>query len=139
MLHTDSELRRLLQRARVIAVVGMSPNESKPSHYVPQYMLRHGYTIIPVNPLYTEIAGMRCYPDLRSVPTPIDIVNVFRRAEDVPPVADEAIAVGAKCLWLQLGIVHAQAGRRAEAAGLEVVMDLCIKVEHARLFEPPRG
>jgi predicted CoA-binding protein len=139
MLTTDDELTALLRRTRRIAVVGMSPNESKPSHYVPRYMLEHDYEIIPVNPLYGEIAGMPCYPDLNSVPPPIDMVNVFRRAEDVPPVVEEAIAAGAKSVWIQLGIVNIEAARRAASAGLDVVMDLCVKVEHARLFEPPRG
>lgn len=133
MLNTDSDLIRLLQHTRCIAVVGMSPNEAKPSHYVPRYMLDHGFTIIPVNPLYQEIAGLRCYPSLGDVPVLIDMVNVFRRAEDVLPVAQEAIAAGAKSLWIQLGIINQDAAVLAEQAGLEVVMDRCLMVEHKRL------
>lgn len=138
MLHTDSELRALLRRSRTIAVVGMSDNPDRPSHYVAEFMRERGYTIVPVNPRHEEVAGMRCYPDLHAVPVPIDIVNVFRRAPDVPPVAEDAVAVGAKALWIQLGILSPTAVRIAEAAGLDTVMDLCIKVEYARLFEPPR-
>lgn len=134
MLTSDSELRELITHSRNIAVVGMSPNEDKPSHYVAQYMRSHGYTIVPVNPLYAEIAGMRCYPNLREVPMSIDMVNVFRRAEDVPSVAEEAIAVGAKSLWVQLGIIHVPAAELAQAAGLQVVMDRCLMVEHKRIF-----
>lgn len=128
-----SALRALLKATRTIAVVGMSANPERPSHYVARYMLEHGYTIIPVNPRYDEILGLRCYDSLRDVPERIDMVNVFRRAEDVPPVGDDAIAIQAKSLWLQLGITHAETARRATAAGLTVVMDLCLKVEHDRL------
>jgi len=139
MILTDPQLHELFKRARTIAVVGMSPNEARPSHYVAQYMREHGYTIFPVNPLHDEIAGIRCYPDLASVPQPIDIVNVFRRAEYTPTIAREAVAIGAKCLWLQLGIVNAQAASIAHAVGMGVVMDACIKVEHARLLEPDKN
>ncbi len=136
MLTSDSELRALLTATRTIAVVGMSPNAERPSHYVAQYMRAHGYTIVPVNPGHREIAGLTCYPSLREVPMAIDMVNVFRRAEDTPPIAREAVAIGAKSLWLQLGIASAESSRIAAASGLAVVMDLCIKIEHARLFEP---
>ncbi|MBA4741899.1 MAG: CoA-binding protein [Azoarcus sp.] len=136
MIPTDSQLRELLANTRTIAVVGMSPRPERPSHYVAQYMREHGYTIVPVNPGHHEIAGLACYPSLREVPLAIDMVNVFRRAEDTPPIAHEAVAIGAKSLWLQLGIASAESSRIATAGGLEVVMDLCVKVEHARLFEP---
>lgn len=139
LLTTDSDLTTLFNRSRVIAVVGMSPNEKRPSHYVAQYMRAQGYTVLPVNPQHDEIAGMRCYPDLASVPQPIDIVNVFRRAEYTPALAHETVAIGAKYLWLQLGISHPEAASIANAAGVGVVMDACIKVEHARLLEPDKS
>lgn len=136
MTPTDSQLRELLSNTRTIAVVGMSPRPERASHYVAQYMREHGYTIVPVNPGHREIAGLACYPSLSEIPMAIDMVNVFRRAEDTPPIAHEAVAIGAKSLWLQLGIASAESARIATAGGLEVVMDLCVKVEHARLFEP---
>lgn len=139
MITTDSALRALLTTTRTIAVVGMSPKPERPSHYVAQYMREHGYTIVPVNPGHREIAGLACYPSLSEVPVAIDMVNVFRRADDTPPIAHEAVAIGAKSLWLQLGIVSTESARIAAAGGLDMVMDLCVKVEHARLFEPPRG
>lgn len=137
MITTDSALRDLLANTCTIAVVGMSPKPERPSHYVAQYMREHGYTIVPVNPGHREIAGLPCYPSLRDVPVAIDMVNVFRHAEDTPPIAHEAVLIGAKSLWLQLGIVSAESARIAEADGLATVMDLCVKVEHARLFGSP--
>lgn len=127
-------LRSLLQESRTIAVVGLSADPFRVSHAVSRYMQDHGYRIIPVNPKYSEILGEKCYPDLLSVPEKIDIVDVFRKPEDCVPVARDAVAVGAGALWLQLGIVNEEARRLAEAGGLTVVMDLCIKVEHARLL-----
>ena len=127
-------LRRVLQGNRVIAVVGLSPTWNRPSYFAAKYMLEHGYTIIPVNPVATEILGQKCYPDLASVPVKVDLVDVFRKPEDVMPIADEAIRLGAKCLWLQLGVINRQAAARAAAAGLDVVMDRCVKIEYARLF-----
>lgn len=137
MLRTDPELHALLKRTHTIAVVGMSDKPDRPSHYVAQFMRERGYTIIPVNPQCTEIDGLKCYPSLRDIPGPVDMVNVFRRPDDIPPIAQDAVAIGAKSLWIQLGLVSAEAEAIAEAAGLEVVMDLCIKVEYARLFESP--
>ena len=139
MLQTDQQLRDLLKRTRSIAVVGMSDKPDRPSHYVAQFMRERGYTIIPVNPQCTEIDGLKCYPSLRDIPGPVDMVNVFRRPDDIPPIAQDAVAIGAKSLWIQLGLVSAEAEAIAEAAGLGVVMDLCIKVEYARLFESPHG
>ncbi|MCB1810016.1 MAG: CoA-binding protein, partial [Candidatus Competibacteraceae bacterium] len=95
---------------------------------------QHGYRIIPVNPTYTEILGEKCYPDLASVPEKIDVVDCFRKTEDIPPLAEQAIEIGAKVLWLQLGVIHEEAARRALDAGLDVVMDRCMKIEHGRLF-----
>ncbi|MDX5364567.1 MAG: CoA-binding protein [Pseudazoarcus pumilus] len=138
MLQNDQQLRELLRSTRRIAVVGMSDKPDRPSHYVAQFMRERGFTIIPVNPQCTEIDGLKCYPSLRDIPGPIDMVNVFRRPDDIPPIARDAVAIGAKSLWIQLGLVSAEAEAVAEAAGLAVVMDQCIKVEYARLFEAPQ-
>ena len=127
-------LRRVLQGSRVIAVVGLSANWNRPSHFAAKYMLEHGYTIIPVNPGETEILGQKCYPDLAAIPLKVDMVDVFRKPEDVMPIADEAIRIGAKCLWLQLGVISREAADKTSAAGLDVVMDRCVKIEYARLF-----
>ena len=127
-------LRRVLQDNRVIAVVGLSPNWNRPSHFAAKYMLEHGYTIIPVNPAATEILGRKCYPDLAAIPVKVDMVDVFRKPADVMSIADEAIRIGAKCLWLQLGVINQPAADKAAAAGLDVVMDRCVKIEYARLF-----
>lgn len=128
---SDAEAARLLGRAKTIAVVGLSANPQKPSHYVPKYLLEQGYVIIPVNPMAKgEILGKRVYPSLREVPGPIDIVDVFRPAADVPPVVEEAIAVGAKVVWMQEGIVNNAAADRARASGLQVVMDKCMMKIH---------
>ena len=127
-------LRRVLQHSRVIAVVGLSPNWNRPSFFAAKYLLEHGYTIIPVNPRATQILGRKCYPDLASIPQRVDLVDVFRRPGDVMPIAEEAIRIGAKCLWLQLGVINRDAAEKASVAGLDVVMDRCVKIEHARLF-----
>ncbi|MCE9571050.1 MAG: CoA-binding protein [Rhodocyclales bacterium] len=127
-------LRRVLQDNRVIAVVGLSPNWNRPSYFAAKYMLAHGYTVIPVNPGATEILGQKCYPDLAAIPLKVDLVDVFRKPEDAGPIADQAIRIGAKCLWLQLGVINREAAGKAAAAGLDVVMDRCVKIEYARLF-----
>ncbi len=127
-------LRRVLQENKVIAVVGLSPNWNRPSYFAAKYMLEHGYTVIPVNPGAAEILGQKCYPDLASIPCKVDLVDVFRKPEDALPIAEEAIRIGAGCLWLQLGVINRQAADRATAAGLDVVMDRCVKIEYARLF-----
>jgi len=127
-------LRRILQGTRIIAVVGLSPDWNRPSHFAAKYMLEHGYRIVPVNPRVAEILGQKCYPDLASIPHGVDLVDVFRKADDVLPIADEAIRIGAKCLWLQLGVINCAAMDRASAAGLDAVMDRCVKIEYARLF-----
>lgn len=134
MIEDDAGLRRLLQQTRTIAVVGMSANPERASNEVAQYLRAAGYTIIPVNPACAEILGEKCYPSLREVPVPIDLVDVFRKPEDVMPVVEDAIAVGAKAVWLQLGVIATEAAARAEAAGLTVVMDHCTKIEHRRLL-----
>lgn len=131
---TDIHLHKLIQHTRTIAVVGISTDPGKPGHYVPLYMQQHGYRIVPVNPRYPEVLGELCYPSLAAIPFAVDMVNVFRRAEDCPLVAEQAAAIGCQSLWLQLGIVSSEAERIASAAGIEVVMDRCLKVEHARLL-----
>jgi predicted CoA-binding protein len=127
-------LRRILRESRVLAVVGLSADWFRPSYFAAKYMQAHGYRIIPVNPKYPEILGERCYPSLGEIPTKVDIVDVFRKTQDVMPVAEEAIAIGAKVLWQQLGVRNEAAAQRARDAGLLAVMDRCVKIEHARLF-----
>ncbi|WP_417909589.1 CoA-binding protein [Candidatus Electronema sp. PJ] len=124
-----SALQRILQESRTIAVVGLSLKPERPSYQVARYLQEVGYQIIPVNPGQSEILGERCYPDLRSVPVAVDVVDIFRRAEEVEPIVCEAIAIRAKVIWMQQGIVNEAAARLAEQAGLTVVMDRCLKVE----------
>jgi predicted CoA-binding protein len=129
-------LRRLLDDSRRIAVVGISAEWHRPSYFVGKYLLEHGYTMIPVNPKYREVLGQPCYPSLTAARAAgaIDIVDCFRKAEDIGPLAEEAIAIGAKVLWMQLGVVNHAAAEKARDAGLDVVMDRCVKIEHGRLF-----
>ena len=127
-------LRRILARSRTLAVVGLSAQWYRPSYCAAKYMQDHGYRIGPVNPRYEEVLGQKCYPDLRSIPHPVDLVDCFRKASDIPPLAEDAIAIGAKVLWMQLGIVNEAAAQRAVAAGLDVVMNRCVKIEHARIL-----
>ncbi len=127
-------LRRILKESRTIAVVGLSAQWHRPSNFAAKYMLDHGYTIIPVNPQYEEVLGQKCYKSLRDIPVKVDMVDCFRKSADVPPLADDAITIGAKILWMQIGVVNEAAAAKARAAGLEVVMDRCIKIEHGRLF-----
>lgn len=134
IIQTDEDLRRILRDNRVIAMVGLSSNETRPSHVVAKYLMAHGYTVIPVNPAETEILGQKCYASLAEIPQKVDIVDCFRKSEDIPPLAQNAIDIGAKVLWLQLHVVNETAARTATAAGLDVVMDRCIKIDHARLL-----
>ncbi len=127
-------LRRILATNKVIAVVGLSADWFRPSYFAAKYMIEHGYTVIPVNPRYEQILGEKCYKSLREIPRQVDIVDCFRKTEDIMPIAADAIAIGAKVLWQQLGVKNIEAAHRAEAAGLEAVMDHCVKIEHARLF-----
>lgn len=129
-----STLRRILASARTIAVVGLSAQWHRPSYFAAKYMQGKGYRIIPVNPSYETILGERCVARLEDITVPVDIVDVFRRTEDVEPIADSAIRIGAKCLWQQIGVKNLQADAKARAAGLDSVMDRCVKIEHARLF-----
>jgi predicted CoA-binding protein len=124
----------LLRKSRVIAVVGLSSKQFRPSYGVAEYMQREGYRIIPVNPHETEVLGEKAYARLEDVPEHIDIVDIFRRSEFVPPVVDDAIRMGASAVWMQEGVVHEQSAEKARAAGLAVVMDRCILKEHSRYF-----
>ncbi len=134
IINDDAGLRRMLENHKRIAMVGLSPKEDRPSHRVAKFLLARGFTVIPVNPGQKEILGQPCYPDLRSVPVPVDMVDVFRSPDDVPPIAEDAIAIGAKSLWLQISVINAAAAERAAAAGLDVVMDRCPMIEIPRLF-----
>jgi uncharacterized protein len=134
-------LRRILGTCKTFAVVGLSPQWHRPSFFAAKYMQGHGYRIVPVNPTATEILGERCYPSLTAAAEAlaaqgqkIDLVDCFRKSEDIPPIADEAIAIGARCLWMQIGVINEAAAAKARAAELDVVMDRCVKIEHARLF-----
>jgi hypothetical protein len=127
-------IRRVLKNSRTIAIVGLSANWWRPSYFAAKYMQEHGYRIIPVNPMYTELLGEKCYPSLAEVPDKIDIVDCFRKIEEMPALAEQAIAAGARCLWMQLGVANAAAAAIASKAGLDVVADRCVKIEHARLF-----
>jgi uncharacterized protein len=127
-------LRRILRESRVIAVVGLSADWYRPSYFAAKYMQEHGYRVIPVNPKYPQILGEKCYRSLRDIPEKVDIVDVFRKTADVMPIAEDAIAIAAKVLWQQLGVRNEAAAAKAQAGGLETVMDRCVKIEHGRLF-----
>jgi len=127
-------LRRILSQNRVIAVVGLSADWFRPSYFAAKYMQEHGYRVIPVNPKYAEILGEKCYASLKDIPVKVDIVDCFRKTADIMPIAEDAIAIGAKVLWQQLGVKNEAAAAKARAAGLEAVMDRCVKIEHGRLF-----
>jgi len=127
-------IKRILNEYKTIAVVGLSAKWNRPSHFAAKYMKEHGYKIIPVNPAYEEILGERCYPTLLDIPEPVDIVDIFRRPEDVPTIVEDAIKIGANVVWMQLTVEHEEAAQRAREAGLEVVMNRCVKIEHGRLF-----
>jgi len=129
-----SGLRRILAQMRTIAVVGLSAHWYRPSHFAAKYMQDKGYRVIPVNPAYEEVLGQRCYPNLTAIGGPVDVVDCFRKPGDIVPIAREAVATGAKVLWMQLGIRNEEAARIALDAGLDVVMDRCVKIEHARIL-----
>ena len=132
---TDSKtLRRILENCESIAVVGMSNKVHRPSYFVGKYLLDHGYTVYPVNPTFDEVLGLKSYATLEDIPGPVDIVDCFRRPDQMVELAQSAVSIGAKVLWMQLGIINDEARLLAEAEGLEVVMNRCTKIEHARLF-----
>ena len=123
----------ILSEGKTIAVVGLSPRPERDSHLVAKYLKEHGYRIIPVNPMVDEVLGEKSYPDLKAIPERVDVVDAFRKAEDVLPIVDQAIDIGASAVWMQLGIVNEAAAARAREAGLGVVMDLCMLIEHKRM------
>jgi uncharacterized protein len=125
---------RILERYKRIAMVGLSANPFRPSHFAAIYMISHGYDVTPVNPREKAVLGRQSYASLRDVPGPVEIVDIFREPAAVPAIVDDAIAVGAKVIWMQLGVIHEEAAEKARQAGLEVVMDRCVKIEHARYF-----
>ena len=129
-------LTRILRENRVVAMVGLSADWFRPSYFAAKYLQEHGYRVIPVNPRYAgkQVLGETCYRSLREIPFEVDVVDVFRRTEDVAPVADEALAIGAKVLWQQIGVKDEASAAKARAAGLDAVMDRCMKIEHGRLF-----
>ena len=127
-------LRRILRDCRSIAVVGLSAEWHRPSNFVGKYLQQHGYRVIPVNPRYANVLGERCYANLTDIAEPVDMVDVFRRTDDVLPIAEQAVRLGVKCLWQQIGVMNREADALARAAGLDSVMDRCAKIEHARLF-----
>ena len=129
-------LRRILRENQVIAIVGLSADWFRPSNFAAKYLQEHGYRIIPVNPRYAgqKILGEQCYRSVRDIPEKVDVVDVFRKTADVPPIADDAIAIGARVLWQQIGVKNEEAAAKARAAGLDTVMDRCMKIEHGRLF-----
>jgi uncharacterized protein len=125
---------RILEQYKRIAMVGLSSNPFRPSHFAAIYLLSEGYDVIPVNPREKEVLGRQSYPSLAAIPGGAEVVDIFREPAAVPAIVDEAIAIGAKVIWMQLGVIHDQAAEKARAAGLEVVMDRCMKIEHARFF-----
>jgi len=127
-------LRRILTQHRTIAVVGLSAQWHRPSYFAAKYMQDHGYRIIPVNPNYGDVLGQKCYPSLTAIAEPVGIVDCFRKAVEMVPIARDAVAIGAKVLWMQLGIRNDEAARIASDAGLDVVVDRCVKIEHARIM-----
>lgn len=136
-IESAEELKEIFQTCRTIAVVGCSPKPERAGHYIARFLQQQGYRVIPVNPGHKELVGERCYPSLRDIPEPVDMVDCFRRPEEMLSVVDDAIAIGAKVIWMQLGVINEEAAARAEAAGLKVVMDRCPKIDYPNLFFKP--
>ncbi|HTR80350.1 MAG TPA: CoA-binding protein [Bacteroidota bacterium] len=134
MIESDDEIRAVLSSAKTIAVVGASPKPWRDSGSIAKYLAEKKYTVYPVNPKYQDVFGMKCYPNLKALPGHIDIVDIFRDPNEVGPVIDEAIEIGAGCVWMQLGVINEHAAQTAESAGLKVIMDRCIAVEHRALM-----
>lgn len=132
---SDEQVKSVLEKSKTVAVVGMSDKEERDSHKVAKYLKEHGYKVIPVNPKCKEILGETCYPDLKGVPGHVDVVDIFRNIEAIPAIVDEAIAVGAGSVWMQLGLTHEEAAEKARCAGISVIMNKCMKIEHARLMK----
>lgn len=129
----SADVATILKDSKTVAVVGISHKEERDSNKVARYLQQHGYKMIPVNPKYKEVLGETCYPDLKSIPGHVDVVDIFRNVEAIPPIVDEAIEIGAGTVWMQLGLSHEEAATKARAAGVRVVMDKCMKIEHARI------
>lgn len=127
-------IRRILKENHIVAMVGLSANWYRPSNFAAKYLQIHGFRVIPVTPTYDEILGEKCYPSLADLPMSVDVVDCFRKPDEIPALAEQAVAIRAKVLWMQLGIVHEEAANRASEAGLDVVMNRCMKIEYARLF-----
>ncbi|MCG5501980.1 CoA-binding protein [Ectothiorhodospira lacustris] len=135
MMHDNMmTVRSVLLKTRTLAIVGLSDDWYRPSYFAAKYMQEHGYRVIPVNPRYERVLGEKCYPTLSAIPETVDLVDVFRKPSEAPGIAREAVAIGAKVLWLQIGVINDEARTIAETAGLTVIMDRCVKIEHARLF-----
>ncbi len=130
----EAEIKAILETARTIATVGFSTNPQRPGYYVPEYMMLKGYRVIPVNPLVQEVLGQKAYPDLLAVPDKVDVVQIFRPPAEVPAIVEQAIKIGAKVVWMQIGATNRDAAAIAQAAGLSVVMDKCMMIEHKRLI-----
>jgi predicted CoA-binding protein len=133
-IDSDKEIQTILKNAKTIAVVGASPKPWRDSGTIASFLAAKGYAVIPVNPMYQEVLGMKCYPDLTSIGSPVDIVDIFRNPHEVLPIIDEAIAMGVKTVWMQLGVTNAEAASKAERAGIQVIMDRCIAVDYRRLM-----
>nr|HID60002.1 CoA-binding protein [Desulfobacterales bacterium] len=132
---TSREIKAILEKHKTVAIVGLSPKPQRDSHRVAKYLKENGYRIVPVNPGQKEILGEKCYPNLKAIPFPIEIVDIFRKPEAIPPIVDDAIELGARVVWMQLGLAHNQAADKARNAGLKVVMNRCIKIEHANMLK----
>ncbi|MDD3581633.1 MAG: CoA-binding protein [Desulfobacca sp.] len=130
----DDEVKAILKNNHTIAVVGLSADPEKDSHRVAKYLLEHGYRVVPVNPKCDQILGQKCYASLKDIPFSVEVVDIFRKIDAIPGIVDEAIAIGAKVVWMQLGLAENTSARQAQEAGLEVVMNKCIKIEHSRYF-----
>ena len=134
MITKDADIRLILSSAKTIAVVGASPKPWRDSGSIAMFLIEKGYIVYPVNPNYQEVHGVKCYPDIGTIPQTIDIVDIFRKSEEVEPIVDEAISAGAKCVWMQLGVVNERAAAKADAAGVKVIMDRCIAIDHRALM-----
>jgi len=132
-IESDNAIEVMLRKAHTIAVVGASPKPGRDSGSIAAFLATKGYSVFPVNPVYNDVLGLKCYPDLRSIGSAVDIVDIFRNPDEVGPVIDEAIATGAKAVWMQVGVVNTEAAEKAEKAGLKVIMNRCIAVEYRRL------
>jgi predicted CoA-binding protein len=132
-IHDEEKIKQILEESRTVAVVGASQKPWRDSNSIAHFLVKRGYTVYPVNPKYEEIDGMKCYPDVKSIPAKIDIVDVFRQSSAVPDIVEDAMRADAKTLWLQYGVIHEQAAERAEKAGLQVIMDRCIAVDYRQL------